>query len=50
MRTYEVEMKIVKTEVYHITAKDDADLIEKNKGGFVETEGNLLELIKLKID
>ena len=46
MRTYEVEMKIVKTEVYHITAKDDADLIEKNKGGFVETEGKLIRTDK----
>ena len=27
LRKYEVEIQIKKTEIYHITAKDDADLI-----------------------
>ena len=29
MRTYEVEIQIVKTEIYHVEAKDDADLINE---------------------
>ena len=41
-RTYEVEIQIAKTEVYHIKAKNDADLIEKNKGGLIEEEGKLV--------
>ena len=40
-RTYEVEIQIAKTEVYPIKAKNDADLIEKNKGGLIEDEGKL---------
>lgn len=46
MRKYEVEMQIVKSEIYHIEAKDEADLIEKNKGGFIETEGKLIRTDK----
>tara|TARA_Y100000593_G_C4205898_1_gene284275 strand:+ start:359 stop:550 length:192 start_codon:yes stop_codon:yes gene_type:complete len=46
MRMYEVEMQIVKTEVYHVKARDDADLIKKNKGGFIETEGKLIRTDK----
>ncbi len=42
MRTYEVEIQIVKTEIYHVKAKDDADLIHKNKGGLIEDEGKLI--------
>ena len=42
MRTYEVEIQITKTEIYHVTAKDDSDLLEKNKGGFIEDEGKLI--------
>ena len=41
-RTYEVEMQIAKTKIYHIKAKNDADLIEKNKGGLIEEEGKLV--------
>jgi hypothetical protein len=41
-RTYEVEIQVVKTDIYHITAKDDADLVEKNKGGLIEEEGTLV--------
>jgi|TARA_Y100001951_G_scaffold12497_1_gene7960 hypothetical protein len=41
-RTYEVEIQVVKSEIYHINAKDDADLIEKNKGGLIEEEGKLV--------
>jgi len=41
-RTYEVEIQVVKSEIYHINAKDDADLIEKNKGGLIEEEGKLI--------
>ena len=29
MRTYEVEIQIAKTEIYHVKAKDDADLIRE---------------------
>ena len=43
-RTYEVEIQIAKTEVYHIRAKNDADLIEKNKGGLIEDEGKLVRV------
>jgi|TARA_Y100000310_G_scaffold23427_1_gene22489 hypothetical protein len=42
MRTYEVEIQIAKTKIYHIKAKDDADLIKKNKGGLIEDEGKLI--------
>ena len=41
-RTYEVEIQVIKSEIYHIKAKDDADLIEKNKGGLIEDEGKLV--------
>ena len=41
-RIYEVEIQVVKSEIYHIKAKDDADLIEKNKGGLIEEEGKLV--------
>ena len=41
-RTYEVEIQVVKSEIYHIKAIDDADLIEKNKGGLIEEEGKLV--------
>ena len=44
MRTYEVEIQIAKTEIYHVKAKDDADLLEKNKGGFIEDEGKLIRI------
>ena len=43
-RTYEVEMQIAKTKIYHIKAKNDADLIEKNKGGLIEDEGKLVRI------
>jgi hypothetical protein len=42
MRIYEVEIQVVKSEIYHVKAKDDADLIEKNKGGLIEEEGKLI--------
>jgi hypothetical protein len=45
-RTYEVEIQVVKSEIYHIKAKDDADLIEKNKGGDIEREGKLIRIDK----
>ncbi len=41
-RTYEVEIQVVKSEIYQVEAKDDADLIEKNKGGLIEEEGKLV--------
>ena len=41
-RTYEVEIQVVKSEIYRVEAKDDADLIEKNKGGLIEEEGKLV--------
>ena len=37
-----MEIQVVKSEIYHINAKDDADLIEKNKGGLIEEEGKLV--------
>ena len=43
-RIYEVEIQIAKTEVYRIRAKNDADLIEKNKGGLIEDEGKLVRV------
>ena len=42
MRTYEVEIQIAKSEIYQVEAKDDADLIKKNKGGLIEDEGKLI--------
>ena len=42
MRTYEVEIQIVKSEIYHVEAKDDADLIKKNNKGLIEDEGKLI--------
>ena len=42
MRTYEVEIQIAKTKIYHVKAKDDADLINKDKGGLIEDEGKLI--------
>ena len=45
-RTYEVEIQVVKSEIYHVKAKDDADLIEKNKGGLIEEEGKLVRIDK----
>ena len=42
MRTYEVEIQIAKTKIYHVKAKDDADLIKKDKGGLIEDEGKLI--------
>ena len=41
-RTYEVEIQVVKSEIYHIKAKNVVDLIEKNKGGLIEEEGKLV--------
>ena len=46
MRTYEVEIQVVKSEIYHIEAKNDADFIEKNKGGDIEREGKLISTDK----
>ena len=45
-RTYEVEIQVVKSEIYLVKAKDDADLIEKNKGGDIEREGKLIRIDK----
>ena len=45
-RTYEVEIQVVKSEIYLLKAKDDADLIEKNKGGDIEREGKLIRIDK----
>ncbi len=45
-RTYEVEIQVVKSEIYLVKAKDDADLIEKNKGGLIEEEGRLVRTDK----
>ena len=44
LRKNEVEIQIKKTEIYHITAKDDADLIEKDKGGLIQDEGKLVRI------
>jgi|TARA_Y100000296_G_C5012040_1_gene175582 hypothetical protein len=45
-RIYEVEIQVVKSEIYLVKAKDDADLIEKNKGGDIEREGKLIRIDK----
>ena len=39
MSTYEVRIQTVRTKIYHVKAKDDADLIEKNKRGLIGEEG-----------
>jgi len=43
-RKYEVEIQVVKKEIYHVEAKDDADLIEKDKGGLIQDEGKLVRI------
>ena len=43
-RKYEVEIMVSKTEIYHVEAKDDADLIEKDKGGLIQDEGKLVRI------
>jgi hypothetical protein len=42
MRKYEVEIQVVKSEIYHIEAKDEADLLKKDKDGLIEDKGKLV--------
>ena len=40
MRKYEVEIQIIKTEVYHVEAKDDADLIRECNFSHLQKKSN----------
>ena len=42
LRKYEVEIQVVKAEVYSVYAKDDADIVKKNKSGLIRKEGRLI--------
>ena len=39
MRKYEVEIQIAQTKIYHVEAKDEEDLLNKEKTGDIENEG-----------
>jgi hypothetical protein len=46
MRTYEVEIQIVKTEIYHVKAKDDADLIRECNFSSLQKKSNNVNHIR----
>ena len=41
-RKYEVEIQIAQTKIYHVEAKDEEDLLNKEKSGDIENEGKLI--------
>ena len=41
-RKYEVEIQIAQTKIYHVEAKDEEDLLSKEKSGDIENEGKLI--------
>ena len=43
LRKYEVEIQVVKAEVYSVYAENDSDLLEKASCGLVEKEGKLIK-------
>ena len=45
MRVYRVELNMSKKKIYHIEAKDDADLISKHKNNEITNKGKLIETI-----
>ena len=42
-RKYEVEIQIAQTKIYHVEAKDEEDLLNKEKSGDIENEGKLIK-------
>ena len=45
-RTYEVEIQVVKSEIYHVTAKDDADLIKECSFSHLQKQSNNVKHIR----
>ena len=45
-RIYEVEIQIAKTEVYHIRAKNDADLIRECQFSHLQKQSNNVKHIR----
>ena len=43
-RKYEVEIQISQTKIYHVEAKDEKDLLDKEKSGDIENEGKLIRI------
>jgi len=41
-RLYEVEVLISKSKIYHVEAKDERDLLDKERSGILEEEGKLV--------
>ena len=46
MRTYEVEIQVVKSEIYHVEAKDDADLIRECNFSHLQKKSNNVNYVK----
>ena len=46
MRTYEVEIQITKSEIYHVEAKDDADLIKECNFSHLQKQSNNVKYIR----
>ena len=49
MRAYRIELKMSKTKIYHIEAKDDADLISKHNNNEITDKGKLVETIEADV-
>ena len=45
-RTYEVEIQVVKSEIYHIKAKDDADLIKECQFSHLQKQSSNVKHIR----
>ena len=46
MRTYEVEIRVVKSEIYYVEAKDDADLIKECNFSHLQKQSNNVKHIR----
>ena len=45
-RKYEVEIQVVKTEIYHVEAKDDADLIKECQFSKLQKKSNNVKHVR----
>ena len=45
-RKYEVEIQVVKKEIYHVEAKDDADLIKECQFSHLQKQSNNVKHIR----
>ena len=45
-RKYEVEIQVVKTEIYHVEAKDDADLIKECQFSHLQKQSSNVKHIR----